>query len=189
MKKTLPYTVSLTAIAIALAGCTQDSRVAPLQAKVESLEAKTSELEKQLEQLQFQVRLQNDVKAWDEVAYLTPGSEGYAVVKMDLGNLTVSFANVVPYANGSKVSLMFGNLTSATIDGLKAKVEWGSVDEKGVPKNNEAKSRDIKLTESLIPGAWNKTDVVLEGVPPAALGFLRVRDVGHQAIRMRGRAQ
>jgi len=189
MKTTLPHALFLASIAIVLVGCTQDSRVAPLQAKIESLEAKTSALEKEIERLQFQVRLQSDVKAWDEVAYLTPGSEGYAVVKMDLGNLTVSFANVVPYANGSKVSLMFGNLTSATIDGLKAKVEWVSVDEKGVPKNNEAKSRDIKLTESLIPGAWNKTDIVLEGVPPAALGFIRVRDVSHQAIRMRGRAQ
>ena len=142
-----------------------------------------------MELVQFQQRLQSESAGWDEVAYLTPGSDGYALVKMDLGKLTVSFANVVPYANGSKVSLMFGNLTSATIDGLKAKIEWGSVDEKGMPKNSDAKSRDIKLTESLLPGAWNKTDLVLEGVPPAALGFLRVRDVGHQAIRMRGRFQ
>lgn len=165
-----------------LVGCNQDSRVAPLEVKIAALE-------KQVEQLEFQVRLQSEVKDWDQIAYLTPGTDGYTVVKMDLGTLTVSFANVVPYANGSKVSLMFGNLTSATIDGLKATIEWGSVDEKGRPNNKESKSREIKLTESLIPGAWTKTDVVLEGIPPTALGFIRVRDVGHQAIRLRGRGQ
>jgi hypothetical protein len=162
-----------------LAGCSQDNRVAPLEAKV-------ALLEKQVEQLQFQLRFQSEAKDWDQIAYLTPGSDGYAVIKMDLGHLTVNLANIASYANGSKVSLTFGNLTSATIDGLKAKVEWGSVDEKGLPKNQEAKSREIKLTESLYSGAWNKTDVVLEGVPPTALGFVRVSDVGHQGIRLRG---
>ena len=133
--------------------------------------------------------MQSEIKDWDKVAYLTPGSDGYAAVKMDLGYLTVNLANIAPYANGSKVSLTFGNLTSATIDGLKATIEWGSVDDKGLPKNEEAKSREIKLTESLFSGAWNKADVVLEGVPPTALGFVRVRDVTHQGIRLRGQAK
>ena len=153
------------------------------------MEAKVAALEKELEQLQFQVRLQNQVKDWDQVAYLTPGSDGYAAVKMDLGYLTVNLANIAAYANGSKVSLTFGNLTSATIDGLKAKIEWGSVDEKGLPKNEEAKSREIKLTESLYSSAWNKADVVLEGIPPTALGFVRVREITHQGIRLRGQSK
>ena len=174
--------ITLSALLMLLAACNQDSRVEPLEAKVAALE-------KELEQLQFQVRLQNQVKDWDQVAYLTPGSDGYAAVKMDLGYLTVNLANIAAYANGSKVSLTFGNLTSATIDGLKAKIEWGSVDEKGLPKNEEAKSREIKLTESLYSGAWNKADVVLEGIPPTALGFVRVREITHQGIRLRGQSK
>ena len=165
-----------------LAACVKDERVAPLEAKVASLE-------KEIEQLQFQLRLQDETKGWDGIAYLTPGSSGYSVIRMDLGNLTVSLEDIAPYANGSKIKLLFGNLTSATIEGLKAKIEWGSVDEKGVPKNKEAKAREVKLTESLIPGNWNKMEVVLEGVPPSALGFVRVREVGHQAIRLRGSRQ
>jgi hypothetical protein len=174
---------------IFLVGCNQDPRVAPLETKVAALQEQAEQLQKQLELLQFQVRLQSDSKNWDGVAYLTPGSDGYSVVKMDLGHLTVNLANIAPYANGSKVSLIFGNLTSATIDGLKAKIEWGSVDDKGIPKNQEAKSREIKLAESLYSGAWNKTEVVLEGVPPTALGFVRVRDVSHQGIRLRGQTK
>ena len=159
--------------------CTQDGRV-------ETLEAKVTALEKQIEQLQYRVRLQSEIKDWDRTAYLTPGSNGYATVRMDLGYLTVNLANIAAYANGSKVSLTFGNLTSATINGLKATIEWDPVDDKGMPKNEEAKSREIKLTESLYSGAWNRADVVLEGIPPTALGFVRVRDVSHQGIRLRG---
>ncbi len=170
------------AVLWAMAGCNKDTSVAPMSDRVAALETR-------VELLEFQARLNSDVNDWDKVAYLTPGSDGYGVIKMDLGNLTVSLANIVPYANGSRVSLMFGNLTSATIVGLKAKIEWGPVDDKGVPIAKQTKSRDIKLTESLISGAWNKTDVVLEGVPPSALGFIRVRDVGHQAIRLNGRTR
>ena len=101
---------------LSLVGCNLENKISPLEARIAALE-------KQVEQLEFQVRLQSEVKDWDQVAYLTPSSDGYTLVKMDLGNLTVSFANVMPYANGSKVSLMFGNLTSATIDGLSANIE------------------------------------------------------------------
>lgn len=174
---------------VLLASCNQDTRVAPLETKLAALEKQTEQLQQQLEQLQFQVRLQSEVKDWDGVAYLTPGSDGYAVVRMDLGYLTVNLANIAAYANGSKVSLTFGNLTSATIDGLKAKIEWGTVDDKGIPNNQEAKSREIKLTESLFSGAWNKAEVVLEGIPPTALGFVRVREVSHQGVRLRGQAK
>jgi hypothetical protein len=174
---------SVVVLLLCLASC------APQDKRVSALESKVAGLEKQIEELKFQVELQSTMGNWDQVAYLTPGSSGYGVVKMDLGHLTVSLANILPYANGSKISLVFGNLTSATIDGLKAKIEWGSVDQKGMPKNAEAKSRDISLTESLFPGAWNKTEVVLEGVPPTALGFVRIRDVGHNGVRLRGSAK
>lgn len=166
----------------ACGGAQQDPRVPVLENKV-------TELEKRIADLEFQTKLLSDMQSWENVAYLTPGSSGYNVVKMDLGVLTVSISNIQPYANGSRVSLVFGNLTSAAIDGMKAKIEWGSVDEKGLPNNKDAKSRDITPTELLQPGTWNKVDVILEGVPPASLGFVRVRDVGHRAIRLRGKGE
>jgi len=163
---------SLLALAIPLiAGCTQDSKVAS-QRKIEQIEQR------------------NDINElatkFEHIAYLTPSSSGYAVIKMDLGNLTVNFANVSAYANGSKVKLQFGNLTSATIEGLKATLEWGAVDDQGKPKNSDAKSREIVFSESLHPGAWNNAEVVLDGVPPMSLGFIRVKSVSHRAIRLRG---
>ena len=120
----------------------------------------------------------------DEIAYLTPGSDGYSVVQCDLGRMTVSLKNIEPYPNGSRISLQIGNLSSANINGAQARIEWGNVDEKGTPKNEEAHSREVKFAKSLRAGAWTTVPVVLEGIPPAALGFVRVKDVTHSGISL-----
>jgi hypothetical protein len=103
-------------------------------------------------------------------------------VQFSLGTLTISLVDVKPYANGSKVTLTFGNPLAATIEGLKAKIEWGSVGVDGMPDNKklEIPRRDF---QGKVP-SWSmtKADVVLEGLPPTTLGFVRVRDVGHQGI-------
>lgn len=163
---------------LALTGCDQSSKVTALEVKVAALETELTNLKQKIE-------LQEMVSGWDKVAYLTPGAEGYSLIKSDLGNLTVSIVNVRPYANGSKITLQFGNLTSATIDGLKTKLEWGPVDKEGMPKNTEAKSRDVVFNEPLISGSWTNSDVVLEGIPPTDLGFVRLRDVGHRGVKLR----
>ncbi len=124
------------------------------------------------------------MKDWDKIAYLTPGAEGYSTVSFDLGVLTVQLADVKPYANGSKVVLKFGNTLSSSINGLKASIEWGKVDDRGSPDNSNAKSKEMTFNQTLQAGAWNKIPVVLEGIPPTELGFVRVLDVTHTGIRL-----
>lgn len=135
----------------------------------------------QLEQSQAWEKM---IRDFDKVAYLTPGSVGYATVRYDLGALTVSFANVEPYANGSRITLKFGNPLSASINGLQAKIEYGEVDEKGTPKNEEAKSKEISISETLNGGSWTSVPIVLEGIPTDKLGFVRLRDVKHSGISL-----
>jgi hypothetical protein len=118
------------------------------------------------------------------VAYLTPHAAGYAVIKSDLGSLTVSLKNIKPYATKSKVTLQFGNLTAATIDGIKAKIEWDGMTKEGVPNNKEAKSREVTINEALQSGGWTNADIILEGVPPTELAFVRLRDVEHRGVRL-----
>jgi hypothetical protein len=120
----------------------------------------------------------------DHVAYLTPGSGGYSPVRADIGVLTVDITDIKPYANGSKATLSFGNPLSASINGLKATIEYGKVDEKGAPKNADAKKKAVAFSQSLRAGAWTKVDIVLEGLPPEELGFVRVRDVTHTGISL-----
>lgn len=124
----------------------------------------------------------NLLKDIDRIAYMRPGDSGYSTVRYDLGVLTVELADVTPYANGSKVRLKFGNPLSSTVNGLKTTIEWGHTDENGSPDNASAKSKDVTFTESLRPGAWTTVSVVLEGVPPTDLGFVRVKGVTHTGI-------
>jgi Protein of unknown function (DUF3251) len=159
-----------------------EQRVKQLEAKNATLSADTQALRDSLNQLEGKQSMDEFVHSYDSIAYLTPGSRGYAVVQMDLGRITVSLENVQPYANGSRVTLRFGNLTSARIDGVKATLEWGTVNKQGAPDNDTERSREISLEESLRAGAWTNVPVVLEGVPSVELGFVRVKDVSHHGI-------
>ena len=143
---------------------------------VTALQTENTILKRQLSLLEFG-------STWNDTAYLTPGDAGYSLLNFDLGKLTVQISDVTPYANGSKVVLTFGNLTSSKVQGLKAKVEWGKVaKDSGLPMEESAKTREVSFNEELRAGAWTKTEVVLEGLPPADLGFVRVGSAGHRGV-------
>ena len=167
--------------AIGIFGCSDSS----LQHKVNDQEKAIQQLKTDVESLKADVstaKLQQEIS---EIAYLTPGERGYSILKTAMGAVTVSLDDVQAYANGSKVRLRFGNLTSASMTGAKAKVEWGSVDAKGSPINEEAKTKDFDLVKQLPPGTWTDVDVILDGVPPTNLGFVRVREFSSASISLR----
>ncbi|MBL0938509.1 MAG: DUF3251 domain-containing protein [Gemmatimonadaceae bacterium] len=169
----------ITSCLTACAGQSQAdaSKLDALARRIDSVEAVVSDLK-------YRSELSEMMEGWDKIAYLTPGQDGYSVVNSDLGAITVSLANVEAYASGSRVTLSFGNTTSANINGAKAKIEWGAVDTSGVPINESAKSREVKFNETLGRGRWTAVRLVLEGVPPAELGFVRIRDLTHSGIEL-----
>ena len=176
------YSITLgILIVVIVSGCNQEPRVVALEKKVAELEAANKALTDRLQTLAFEVEF-SDV---DRFAFLTPGDAGYSAVRFDLGVVTVKINDVKPYANGSKVTLQFGNLTAGRINGLKAKLDWGKVDDKGLPQNDRAKTREVNFGESLLPGAWTQSELVLEGIPPTELGFIRLSQVGHRGIGLR----
>lgn len=176
--------VILLALLVTGSGCADRRQVAALEKNVADLETQVEELKASVQELESQKSFDEILRNMEAVAYLTPGAEGYSTVQTDLGRMTVSLENVQAYANGTRVTLRFGNLTSATVNGAKAKVEWGSVDNKGVPKNDSAKSRQVSFSQSLRAGAWTNVQVVLEGVPPTELGFVRIREVTHTGVSL-----
>jgi hypothetical protein len=168
-------------------GCSSEEKLQTLQDELAVIRTELDAAKEDLTEIKSQVNVDKLMKSFDTIAYLTPGSDGYSVVKSDLGTLVVSIANIAPYANGSKVTLQFGNLYSGTIDGLKAVVEWGPVDEKGFPLNDLVKTRDVVFKESFSGGAWTKSQIILEGVVPQNLGFVRIKEIGHTSISLRPR--
>jgi hypothetical protein len=174
----------LLAIAIGfISGCEQGTPIATNgNTEVKELLIKVGRLEKEVQALREQMDDFQIIRENNRIAYLTPGQSGYDSVQFSLGTLTISLVDVKPYANGSKVTLTFGNPLAATIEGLKAKIEWGSVGADGMPDNKTLKSREVTFKEKIRPGSWTKADVVLEGLPPTNLGFVRVRNVAHEGI-------
>lgn len=171
--------------------CDSQERFSKFENRITILEDSLSTLGEQIIYLNSEVwKLNRDkynrelFENLDKIAYLNPGSSGYSTIKSDLGVLTVSLENVRPYANGSQVTLRWGNILNTAIDGLNMKVEYGSVDETGSPDNENAKSREFKMSESLKSGYWNNVNVVLEGIRPENLGFVRIREVYHSGIRL-----
>lgn len=171
-------------IVISLAGCAEDPRVGNLQREITSAKNEIASLKEEVAELKRQREFEQLFKDFDKIAYLTPGSEGYSTIRFDLGVLTISIGNVVEYANGSKVTLQFGNPLSSTINGLQAKIEYGEVDEKGMPQNGTTKTKEVTFSKSLRSGSWTKVSVVLDGIPSSKLGFVRVREVSHTGISL-----
>jgi hypothetical protein len=175
--RTAPAT-ALVCLLLLATGCADETRTKDLEAKLARLDAATTALARQVKNME----LQSEIAASERIAFLKPGDSGYSVLKLDLGNVTVKITDVKPLATGSKVSLQFGNLTSARIDGLKARLEWGKVDGSGVAQTDPAKSRDVEFAESLAPGAWTQSELVLEDVSPTELGFVRLKELDHSGI-------
>jgi len=158
-----------------ISGCdtkTNKSEIA-MQEKINKMEERISDLESD--------------KFWADigkVAYLTPASSGYSTINFDLGTLTVKMKDVQPFANAARVTLEFGNTLGSTIMGLKAKVEWGTVDAKGLP-DKELGSKEITMDKDIQSASWNKIIVTLENTDPKNLGYIRVKNVTHTGIKLR----
>ena len=130
------------------------------------------------------LQMRSNMQAWDEVAYLTVGSQGYGVVKTNhMIPITVSIKDVTAFANGSRVVLTLGNMSAASLTGVSATVEYGRV-EGDAPDNTTARRTSLNFPEVVRGGAWTDVRVVLEGLPPKELGFIRVRDVKLSGIRL-----
>lgn len=162
---------------VLLSGCTDQNDFRAIDARVKALEEKTKTL-------QDKVEFNELLRKLDETAFLVPSDEGYTVIKGDLGEITVKLTNVQPYANGSRVTLQFGNISGAAINGLKAKIDWGEVDKDGRADFGTEKSREITFEKQLRANAWTSVPLVLEGIPPARLGYVRVSGVEHRGITL-----
>jgi outer membrane murein-binding lipoprotein Lpp len=170
-----------------LSACAVQNQVTTIENKVAKLDKQLQTLQATVHELETQKSLDQLILDSDSVTYLTPGTEGYSVVQTDLGRMKVKLVNIQAYANGSRITFEFGNLMNVTVDGVKAKLEWGSFDEKGSPRNDSARSRDVSISESLRAGAWTSVSIVLDAVPPTELGFVRVKEVSVAGISLHSR--
>jgi hypothetical protein len=175
-----PSQLSSVVALVFLTGCSDPKAVEDLEARVKTLEDASSSTTVRLQSLEIDKML----RGFDEIAFLRPSDQGYSTIKIDLGLMTVRLTDVKPYANGSRVTLQFGNISSATIEGLKAKVDWGRVNDEGVAVAEGEKTSEITFEKKFMGSSWTSVPIMLEGIPPAELGYVRVSNVSHSGIML-----
>jgi len=177
-----------------LCSCT-DSAVQPLEDKVEQLRRDVAALTVMVANQNMEDPQVNEaLEALQRIEYalaseqfitLKPGSDGYGVIRFSLGSLTLDVRNIAAYANGTRMTFVFGNPLSSTLNGVSISVSYGEVNEAGVPIEETVKSKEIKLNKSLSAGAWTSVQVTLDNITPAKLGFISVGNVEHTGIILR----
>lgn len=167
-----------------LSACSDPKTLQDLETRIKELENASAVTKDKLQALEDDVKVNELFRDLDSIAYVRPSDQGYSTVRSDLGVMTIRLTDVKSYANGSRVILQFGNVSGATINGLKAKVDWGRVDENDRPKINGEKTREITFDKKLKASAWTNVPVILEGIPPAQLGYVRVSQVSHRGIEL-----
>ena len=187
--------VVLAVLSILTTGCDQITQLENQSNRINNLTKENQHLDEEITDLRTEIknnkntiRILEAIKAnANDSAFLTPGDNGYSIISYDLGDLTVAIKNIKSYANGSKVWITFGNVSSATILGLKATIQWGKIDKKGFPQFTNEDKRNIELNKP-IPGAtWVTQSFVLGGVPPNEFGFINISNVHHKGIRLLGK--
>lgn len=194
--------VPLALACVALAGCDIAAGTAELKREIDEQAKTIAQMDVQIKDLKSQLEKLADTESQNEIdgrlrdvklflsvmdaATLKPGNEGYATINFDLGKITVSIEDIKPYANGSKISLRFGNLQSTTIGGLKGSIAWGAVDKDGQPIMDEKKEKEFSFVKDVQPGSWAYLSVMLDGTPPQDLGFIKVGGLTHSSIKLMG---
>ncbi|MFC3077679.1 DUF3251 domain-containing protein [Phenylobacterium terrae] len=139
------------------------------------------ELTQRVEKLEASARTEQLVAEYEANAFLKPTDREYSWLKTDFGMVAVAIEAVSANANGSRVVLTFGNPSSAGLTGISATVDWGRVDASGTPVGQPF-SKEVTFDRPLLGGTWRNYPITLADVPPAELGYIRVKNFQHKQI-------
>jgi len=121
--------------------------------------------------------LQADMAGYSK-ATLDPAQRTYARLDANIGTFAVVLTDVRPFADGVRVRLNLGNLTSATFTTATLALKYG----RRPPVDYSAwdawkaslREKKESVTEKLLPNHWNPVQLVLPGIEPKDFGYLEV---------------
>lgn len=181
MKRALVITLALSLVGCVAPNDPRLQKVDETAKSVESLQAKVDDLGGQLETLQTDVLvLQGGVNPYESAVFDPSSPGGYSRVDSSGGSFLVSVKNVAPYVDGFRITCHFGNPSSATFTGFKIKAKWGprrDFKAKGFNFSEwqaSLREKELSLTESLRPGAWNPVTFVLAPAKADEFGYLEL---------------
>lgn len=180
-------------ISLALYGCEQVDSSA-IGAKVDSLTTEVFALRTELAQAKTRedflksrvLRAEQliNTHAPRTVVEFDPTVSAYQRIDSNMGMFAVSISDVRQFADGVRVTIKLGNLSSTTYRGVKLHLEYGPRSPEGketeapdaVAKWLEAlQEREEDVAVSLLPGRWNPVQVTLPKLDAKTFGYLSVR--------------
>ncbi len=162
------------------------AELAAVRDEIRGLRAQLAELQERLKRTEASAfRLQwglSDLQNRNLSVSLDPAApKKYQRLDSSSGFFLASLQNVEPYLDGFRITLNIGNLTSARYDGFKLSATWGPRYDwdKFTPETykkweSQKQSKDFSYTDSLMPGTWNKADLILPTTTPSQVGFIQV---------------
>ncbi|MCT4704420.1 DUF3251 domain-containing protein [Enterobacteriaceae bacterium H16N7] len=167
--------VFLVGSMMSLTACAQQTEVRQMKQEVGSLSQQMTKLGDQTVKLTQQNAL--NAKSATGV-YLLPGSNTPARLNSQLGNLQMSLSNVAAEANGTRATLTIKGESNDPLPAFTGKVEWGQI--QGTTDNYQevnVQTQQIDAPASVLAPSDVTIPLLLPGITPDQLGFVRVHDI------------
>ena len=161
---------------LALAGCAQQNPQLPeLKTEVSQLNQKLQHLTDLASALEQQTTLNRQS---NDGLYLLPAAKSAAVLKSDIGELSVSLTNIMPDASGVQGILHIKALSGQPLPMFTASVDWGQMDPvTGKPLTVDMQTQNITSSPTLLPSAEQTLDISLRNIRVETLGFIRLHHI------------
>jgi hypothetical protein len=190
--------VAIAAAVVALTGCDgklgaphtkadMEEEIAALRKEVTSLALTASDAHMMREELrdinQALQRIEYQTAA-ERFVTLRPNSDGYAVIRTALGQVTVDIESISANANGTSVLLKFGNPLNCDLRDAEMTIRYGATDAAGQPVEEMAKTKQIKVGKTLRGGRFTNVRIGLDDIKPADLGYISIGNLHHSGIAL-----
>ncbi|ELY7392959.1 DUF3251 domain-containing protein [Cronobacter universalis] len=166
---------SIVASALALSACAPQSEVRQMHQNVSTLNQEMTKLKQETVKITQQNAL--NVKSKSGV-YLLPGSNTPARLSSQLGMLKMSLRNVTAGANGTQATLYIQSESSDPLPAFTGTVEWGQL--QGTTENYQevnVQNQPFSAPASTLAPSDVSIPLMLTGITPEQLGFIRVHDI------------
>jgi multidrug efflux pump subunit AcrA (membrane-fusion protein) len=190
--------LAVVAAVVALSGCGRqthtseakqgiEEQLAALRSEVASLALTVADgqmLRDEVTEIHNAVQRMEYRAAAEKFATLQPNSDGYAVIRATLGQITVDIESVTASANGTAVTLKFGNPLHCDLRDVEMTVRYGAINSAGQPVEETAKTKQVNLGKTLRGGMFTKARIGLDDIKPADLGFVSIGNIHHASIAL-----
>ena len=167
--------ILLVSSLVSLSACAQQTEVHQMKSEVGSLNKEMTKLTDQTIKLTQQNAL--NAKSTTGV-YLLPGSKTPARLNSQLGNLQMSLSSMTPEANGTRAILVIKGESNDPLPAFTGKVEWGQ--NQGTTDNYQevnVQSQQFSAPASVLAPSDVSIPLLLSGLSPEQLGFVRIHDI------------